>query len=50
MVCLEQMEGDGVGVRLASGQRPIFQGSQSPGEDFAFYSEVNGSHKRRHVL
>lgn len=39
-----------MGVRLVRGQRPIGQGFHSPGEDFAFYSEINGSHKRRDVI
>lgn len=35
-----------MGNETFEGQRPISGGFVSPTEDFAFYSEISGSHQR----
>lgn len=42
-VWLEQREGERVGGESGKGQRPIFWGFVSPGEDSALYSEIRGA-------
>lgn len=45
-VWLEQREGERVGGESGKGQRLIFWGFVSPGEDSALYSEIRGGCER----